>query len=139
MELSGHVSREPLTSGEVARFRESIRERLEDANNTKNSNRTRLEQAYHAIFNCAWIALRVDGYRANSMLGHHRVVLESVAETMGTADRDIDYFLELARVRGSDLYDAMPVPDSDVDDAIEVATTLAEKLNEWLEVRAPDS
>ncbi|MCK5584915.1 hypothetical protein KAJ02_02475 [Candidatus Bipolaricaulota bacterium] len=139
MELSGHVSREPLTSGEVARFRESIRERLEDANNTKNSNRTRLEQAYHAIFNCAWIALRVDGYRANSMPGHHRVVLESMAGTMGADNRDIDYFLELARVRGSDLYDAMPVSDSDVDDAIEAATKLAEQLSEWLEVRAPDS
>ena len=139
MELSGHVSREPLTSGEVARFRESIRERLEDANNTKNSNRTRLEQAYHAIFNCAWIALRVDGYRANSMPGHHRVVLESMAETMGADNRDIDYFLVLARVRGSDLYDAMPVSDSDVDDAIEAATKLAEQLSEWLEVRAPDS
>jgi hypothetical protein len=103
MELSGHVSREPLTSGEVARFRESIKERLEDANNTENSNRTRLEQAYHAIFNCAWIALRVDGYRANTMPGHHRVVLESMEETMGTADRDIDYFLNLSRARGLDL------------------------------------
>jgi len=139
MELSGHVSREPLTSGEVARFRESIKERLEDANNTKNSNRTRLEQAYHAIFNCAWIALRVDGYRANSMLGHHRVVLESMAETMGTANKDIDYFLNLSRARGLDLYEAMPVSDSDVDDAIEAATKLAKRLNDWLEVRAPDS
>ena len=139
MELSGHVSRESLTSGEVARFQESIKERLEDANNTKNSNRTRLEQAYHAIFNCAWIALRVDGFRASSMPGHHRVVLESMAETMGIANRDIDYFLNLSRARGLDLYEAMPVPDSDVDDAIEAATELAEKLNDWLEVRAPDS
>jgi len=91
--MSGHISRESLTSGEVARFQESIKERLEDASNTQNSNRTRLEQAYHAIFNCAWIALRVDGYRANSKPGHHRVVLESMAETIGTANRDIDYFL----------------------------------------------
>lgn len=139
MELSGNVSREPLTSGEVARFQASIKERLEDANNTQNSNRTRLEQAYHVIFNCAWIALRVDGYRAKSMPGHHRVVLESMAETMGTDNRDIDYFLDLSRARGLDLYEAMPVPDSDVDDAIEAAKRLAEKLNDWLEVRAPDS
>jgi hypothetical protein len=33
----------------------------------------------------------------------------------------------------------MPVPDSDVDDAIEAATRLAEKLNGWLEARALDS
>ena len=139
LELSGHLSREPLTSGEVARFRDSIRERLEDANNTKNSNRTRLEQAYHAIFNCAWIALRADGYRANSMPGHHRVILESMAETMGTANKDIDYFLNLSRARGLDLYEAMPVPDSDVGDAIEAATILAKKLDDWLGIRAPDS
>ena len=135
MELSGHVSREPLTSGEVSRFQESIKERLEDASNTQNSNRTRLEQAYHAIFNCAWIALRVEGYRANSMPGHHQVVLESMAETMGTSNEDIDYFRDLSRVRGSDLYEAMPVPSSDVDDAIEAATEIAEKLASWLEVR----
>jgi len=129
----------PLTSGEVARFRESIKERLEDASNTQNSNRTRLEQAYHAIFNCAWIALRVDCYRANSMPGHHRVVLESMSETIGIANRDIDYFLNLSRARGLDLYEAMPVPNSDVTDAIEAATKLAETLHDWLEVRAPDS
>jgi hypothetical protein len=139
MELSGHISREPLTSGEVARFQDSIKERLGDAGNANNSNRTRLEQAYHAIFNCAWIALRVDGYRASSMPGHHRVVLESMAETMGTANEDIDYFLDLSRARGLDLYEAMPVSDSDVDDAIEAATKLVEKLNDWLEARAPDS
>lgn len=139
LEMSRHVSRESLTSGEVARFQESIKERLEDASNTQNSNRTRLEQAYHAIFNCAWIALRVDGYRANSMPGHHRVVLESMAETMGTANEEIDYFLNLSRARGLDLYEAMPVTNSDVDDAIEAATILAKKLNDWLEARAPDS
>lgn len=139
MELSGRLSRESLTSGELARFRESIKERLKDAGNEQNSNRTRLEQAYHAIFNCAWIALRVEGYRANSMPGHHRVVLESTAETMGIASEDIDYFLDLSRARGSDLYEAMPVPDSDVAEAIEAARELAEKLSVWLEGRAPNS
>lgn len=138
LELSGHVSRESLTSGEAARFQDSITERLEDAKNAKNSNRTRLEQAYHAILNCAWIALRVDGYRVHSMPGHHRIVLESLSETMGTANKDIDYFLTLSRTRGLDLYEAMPVSDSDVDDAIEEAAILAKKLSLWLEARAPD-
>ena len=57
MLLNNEISREPPTSGEVPRFRESIKNRLEDANNISNHNQTRLEQAYYAIFNCAWIAL----------------------------------------------------------------------------------
>ena len=135
MLLNNEISREPPTSGEVPRFRESIKNRLEDANNTSNHNQTRLEQAYYAIFNCAWIALRVDGYRANSGRGHHRVVLESLEHTMGADNKDIDYFLDLSRTRGSDLYDAIPVTDTDVSEAIEAATSLAEKLASWLDAR----
>ena len=54
---------------------------------------------------------------------------------MGVGNEDIDYFLDLSRTRGSDLYDAIPVTDTDVSEAIEAATSLAEKLASWLDAR----
>jgi uncharacterized protein (UPF0332 family) len=138
MESSGELAREDLTSGEVARHLESIRERLQAANFEGNPNRTRLEQAYYAILNCARIALRVDGYRITSSRRHHQIALETLIEAMGTDNADIDYFHSLSGERHNDIYDAAPVTDSDVSDAIEAATKLAEKLHAWLEVRVPE-
>ena len=97
LELSGALTREDLTSGEVTRYRQAINERLTDANREENSNRNRLEQAYYTILNCALIALRVDGYRVNTVPGHHRITLETLIETMGIDNTDIDYFIELSR------------------------------------------
>ena len=135
MLLRDEIRREALSSGEVERFKRSIRERLTDAGNETNSNRTRLESAYHAIINCALIALRVEGYRARSVQGHHRVLLESLADSLGTRTVDIDFFLDLATTRGNDIYDARPVTDGDVADAIEAATELESRLLVWLGAR----
>ena len=57
LERSGEISRESLTTGEVARHLESIEERLQAARLEANSNRVRLEQAYNAIHICARTAL----------------------------------------------------------------------------------
>ena len=138
LELSGELSREALATGEVARHLQSIAERLQAANLEANPNRVRLEQAYNAIHICARTALRVDGYRITSARGHHQVALETLSETMGTERADIDFFLSLSRERHNDIYDAAPVADSDVRDAIEAATGLAQKLHAWLEARVPE-
>ena len=135
LELGDALAREDLVTGEVARFQESIKERLTDANNTTNSNRTRLELAYSAILDCALLALRVEGYRVKSKQGHHRIALETLAETVGIGNEDIDYFLELSRARGEGLYEAIRISDSDVRDAVEAATQLAEKLDGWVDFR----
>ncbi len=138
LELSGELSREALTTGEVVRHMESIKERLQAANLEANPNRVRLEQAYNAIHICARTALRVEGYHITSSHRHHQVALETLIETMGIDNEDIDYFLSLSGERHDEIYDALPVTDSDVSDAIEAATELAEKLRAWLEVRAPE-
>jgi len=140
MELSGELTREALTSGEVARHLVAIEDWLQAADIEANPNRTRLEQAYSAIHGIARIALRVDGYRVTSTRRHHQVALESLTETMGVGVEDIDYFLSLSGERHNDIYDAAPVTDSDVSDATAAAANLAKKLHVWLEARnAQDS
>jgi len=137
-ELSGDLVREALTTGEVTRHVRSIEDRLQAANLAANPNRVRLEQAYNAIHICARTALRVEGYRITSRRGHHQVALQSLNETMGIDNADIDYFLNLSGERGDDIYDAAPVGDSDVSEAVEAAAKLAETLRAWLAVRVPE-
>jgi len=81
------------------------------------------------------LALRVEGYRTQSKLGHHRIALETLAETIGTDSKDIDYFLELSSARSDQLYESMPASDSDAADALEAATQLAKKVNDWADYR----
>jgi hypothetical protein len=63
MLLRDELRREPESSGEVGRLLEAIDRRLEDAGNEANHPETRLEQAYHAILNCAPVGLRAKGLR----------------------------------------------------------------------------
>jgi len=135
LESSGDLVRQDLSTGEVARFRASIQELLADAGNKTNSSQTRLGLAYSAILKCALLALRIEGYRTKSKQGHHRVALETLAETLGVDDKDIDYFLELSRTRSDQLYEAMPATDSDAADAVRAATELAENVNNWTDYR----
>jgi len=133
--LNGAITQEAITSGEVTRFRDSIRDRLKDAANSEISSRTRLELAYYAILDCALLALRVEGYRTKSERGHHRVALQTLEETVGASSSDIDYYFELARIRSASLYGATPISESDAREALEAARELAEKVNAWVKFR----
>ena len=135
MAMRGEVVPEPLTSGEVDRLRAALHRRLEDAARTENHPETRLVQAYHAVFACGWIALRVDGWRAVRRPGQHVTVIESLAETLGLEGDAIDYFLALSRQRHGDLYEGTPISLADAEEALSEAMALAERLDAWLEVR----
>ena len=135
MLLRGEIRREPLAAGEVERFVEAIHQRIDDARDPRNHNLTRLELAYHGVLSAAWIALRVEGCRPCRGERHHQVTLESLAYTLGIADGDIDYFLDLARMRHNTLYDAVAMAGTDVEVAVEAATDLSRKLEAWLRDR----
>jgi hypothetical protein len=135
MLLRGEIRRERLAAGEVGRFLEAIRQGLDDARRKDNHGQTRLELAYHVVLSCAWIALRVEGYRPSAGRRHHQVALESLALTLGIAGGDIDYFLDLARMRHSTLYDAVVVAETDVEAAVAAAVDLSGKVAAWLEAR----
>ena len=83
--LRGELSREPASAGEIRRLIDAATRRLKDAANTSIHPETRLEQAYHAILNCALVALRAENLRAVNGPGKHRFAIESLADTLGTA------------------------------------------------------
>jgi uncharacterized protein (UPF0332 family) len=128
MLLRGELKREPPTAGEVERLLAAIERRLRDAANSTNSPETRLEQAYHAILNCALAALRHQGLRPTNVLGKHVVVLESLLSTLGVEPRRHDYYQALRDLRNREIYTgAVHVSDRDVAEAIEEAPWLRER------------
>lgn len=137
MLMRDELRREPATSGEIQRLLDAITRRLEDANNDSIHPETRLEQAYHAILNCALVALRTSGLRPSTGPGHHVVILESLLDTIGIEPSLGDYFQTLRDLRNKDIYTGgTHVSTEQVDEAIEEAANLAEQLRAWLEAQS---
>lgn len=140
MILRGELVREPARPGETRRLIAAATRRLEDAANTSIHPETRLEQAYHAILNCALIALRAEGLRPVNAPGKHRFVLESLADTLGTDFNLIAYFQQLRDLRHRDIYEgSIHVSQREAEDAVYEASRLLEHLSAWLEVRGGGS
>ena len=134
------LRQEPATSGEVERLLTAIVRRLEDAGNVTNHPETRLEQAYHAILNCALVGLRTNGLRPADRPGHHVVALESLSDTLGTSSDRVDYFQTLRDLRNKDLYTGgVHITVRQAEEAIEEAQSLHRELEQWLEERGADS
>jgi len=140
MLLRGELVREPARPGETRRLIAAATRRLEDAANTSIHPETRLEQAYHAILNCALAALRAENLRAVNGPGKHRFVLESLEDTLGTPPDLIAYFQQLRDLRHRDIYEgSIHVSESEAEDAVTEASELLEHLRTWLEARADAS
>ena len=136
MLLRDELRREPATSGEIQRLLDAITRRLDDANNTSIHSETRLEQAYHAILNCALVALRASGLRPSTAPGHHIVILESLLDTIGIEPSLGDYFQTLRDLRNKDIYTgAAHVSPRQADEAVQEAATLNERLGTWIDDR----
>ena len=139
MLLRGELRREPETSGEIQRLLDAIARRLDDASNDSVHPETRLGQAYHAILNCALVALRTLGLRPTIGPGHHVVILESLLDTVGIESSLGDYFQTLRDLRNKDIYTGgTHVSIAQVNEAIGEATRLAEQLRSWLEARSEE-
>jgi len=114
----------------------AIARRLEDARNLSIHPETRLEQAYHAILNCALVALRANNLRPVNGHGKHFYALESLLHTMGVEHKRVDYYQELRDLRNKDIYEgSIHVSEREVEEAIEEAVWLQELLREWVEER----
>jgi len=135
--LRGELRREAARSGEIRRLIDAATRRIEDAASTSIHPETRLEQAYHAVLNCALAALRVESFRAVSGPGKHRFVLASLADTLGTAADLIAYFQRLRDLRHRNIYEgSIHVSEREVEDAVTEAAKLLEHLHTWMEGRS---
>jgi len=135
--LRDELRREPATPGELERLLAAIDRRLHDAGNEANHPETRLEQAYHAILNCALVGLRASDLRPTDRRGHHVVALESLSDTLGIPGDRVDYFQTLRDLRNKDLYTGgTHVTVRQAEEAIAEAQALRINLERWLGERA---
>jgi len=136
MLLRNELERLEASSGEIDRLLGAIARRLEDAKNPTIHPETRLEQAYHAILNCALVALRANDLRPVNGPGKHFYALESLLHTMGVEHKRVDYYQELRDLRNKDIYEgSIHVSEREVEEAIEEAVWLQELLRTWMEER----
>ncbi len=77
----------------------------------------------------------MEGYRPCRGDRHHQATLESLADTLGTSSEDIDYYLDLARMRHNTLYGAAAAAQTDVEAAILAALDLSRAVTAWLKNR----
>jgi uncharacterized protein (UPF0332 family) len=134
MILRGELRREPAVPEEIRQLLAGITRRLDDAQRVENHPETRIEQAYHAILNCALAALRVEGLRSANVLGKHQFVLESLGDTLEVESKRIDYYQRLRSLRNKEIYEgAVHVSPRDVTEATEEAVWLSERLQRWIE------
>jgi hypothetical protein len=134
------LRREAAAPGEVDRPLPAIARRVEDARNEANHAETRLEQAYHAILNCALVGLRTNGLRPTDRRGHHIVALESPIDTLGTPRGRVDWFQTLRNLRSKDLYTAeVHATVRQAEEAIREAGALRSELGPWLGERGAGS
>ena len=137
MILRSELSREPANPGEIRRLVDAATRRLEDAANASIHPETQLEQAYHAILNCALVALRAENLRAVNGPGKHRFVLESLEHTLGTPPDVVSYFQQLRDLRHRDIYEgSIHVSEREAEDAVTEASRLLDHLRTWLAARA---
>jgi len=140
MLLRDELRREPATPGEVERLLEAIDRRLQDGGNEANHPETRLEQAYHAILNCALVGLRASDLRPTDRRGHHVVTLESLTYTLGIPGDRVDYFQTLRDLRNKDLYTGgIHITVRQAEEAMAEAQALRSELERWLSEREAGS
>ena len=136
MILRNELERLEPSPGEIDRLLGAIARRLEDASKHTIHPETRLEQAYHAILNCARVALRANNLRPVNGPGKHFYALESLLHTLGVEQKRIDYYQELRDLRNKDIYEgSIHVSEREVEEAIEEAVWLQEQLHALLAQR----
>jgi uncharacterized protein (UPF0332 family) len=140
MLLRGELVREPANREEIRRLLAAVDRRLDDARRVENHPETRMEQAYHAVLGCATLALRLSGLRSTNILGKHQFVLESLKDTLAVEGRRVDYYQRLRSLRNKEIYEgAIHVSVHDVEEAIEEATWLNERLRDSLAKDHPEA
>ena len=136
MLLRNELERLEPSAGEIDRLLGAIARRLEDARNLSIHAETRLGQAYHAILNCALVALRANNLRPVNGPGKHFYALESLLHTLGVEQKRVDYYQGLRDLRNKDIYEgSIHLSEREVEEAIEEAVWLQEHLHAWLAER----
>lgn len=124
--------------GEIGRYLEKIRRKLEDSKRESNHADTRFDVAFEALLQIAICALRVNGYRTTSAAGHQQVAIQLLPKSIGIEAREIRVLDEYRKKRSLGLYQADFEPsEKEVKAVIEAVERLRANLIAWIRKNRP--
>jgi hypothetical protein len=135
----GWLRAEPTSPEEIANLQGIVLRDLHDARVDAISEDRRFEAAFNAARTAANAALRACGYRTATQLGHHLKTIESLEITIQAPPSLIQKLRVFSKKRNATSYDfAGNIPDQELEEAIEVAGELQQRVNAWLREHHPE-
>ena len=112
---------------------------LRDAKVDAISDDLRFQAAFGAALTAANAALRASGYRTRVQAGHHQKIVESLEFTVKADPKLIQKLQVFSRKRNATNYDAAGnVSRQDLEQAIQVADDLQQKVATWVQHNHPE-
>ncbi|MDZ4724163.1 MAG: hypothetical protein SGI97_09710 [candidate division Zixibacteria bacterium] len=111
---------------------------IDEATKTTIGLDWRLAIAYNAVLGLATIALRVSGYRAPEVEGHHYRTIESLRYTLKPDKNLVSALQTIRKKRAVVNYDAADtVSEAEMNEALAIAKELYVELQAWLKSKFP--
>jgi uncharacterized protein (UPF0332 family) len=124
---------------DIQRLLEVCASSLVDAGIAALSAESRFDLAYKAIMQTANAALQANGYRTRSSVpGHHQTMVQSLTRTVGLDARTMVLLDGLRKQRNVIDYSGDMVSAEMAATALAEATTLLQRVQEWLRENKPD-
>jgi hypothetical protein len=125
------LNSQPANGVDVMTWLQQAQHKLDDARVTTISLSTRLDAAYDAVLFCCLAVACAQGYRASSEKGHHMVILEGAAQTLGLSQARYDEVDTLRDWRARKYRSGFKVEAHEVDEAIAIVAPFLEKVAQW--------
>ncbi len=134
----GQLKEHPPDAAEVQRLLAAAARNLADARVTTISPETRFDAAYKAVMQVALAALMAHGYRPDTNRpGHHAMVVQGLALTIGLAPARVTVLDTLRRKRNLSDYTGEDIDDSSAEHCIAEAEQLLQDVMAWLKTHQP--
>jgi uncharacterized protein (UPF0332 family) len=135
------ISLETITPDAIAikRLLEAAKRNIADAQIPAISAENRFDAAYKAIMQLANAALQANGYRTlTSKPGHHMTMLQVLEQTVDLDKETVILLDALRKQRNVADYSGDIVPESAMNECINSAETLLQKVTQWLSLNKPE-
>lgn len=137
-EAKGWLQRHEPSAREIGDLLRIVERDLDSAQLDTLDLDWRLNIAYNACLQCATAALAAAGYRA-ARIAHHVRVIQSLEFTLNLDAESVDLLDTFRRTRHiSDYERAGEVSEQEVEECLDLAAELRDKLLKWLNKEYPE-
>ena len=124
---------------EIARLLSAAGRALKDAGAKGLSADSRLDLAYRPVVQAALVAMLANGFRpSTSEPGHHQVLIQALAKTIGLAPERLQTLEAYRAARNRSDYRGVPVSDSVAAECVDDARRLLDDVRAWLQGNRAD-